>query len=147
VRPRVLREPIAGPFVNIVVTVTGILLIFGRFFTAFHPGILWHGGFGISYYPISMALNILLTLMIVIRLMLHSRYFLSAVGAPAGTGGLYKTTITLLIESSALYTLVSLSSIALFGVASTSTSGYTYLPFVQMTPAAQVRASAVLRNV
>jgi hypothetical protein len=58
---------------------------------------------GLAYYSISVSLNVILTLMIVTRLVLHSRNVRKAMGAETGTTGLYKTIVTMLIESSALY--------------------------------------------
>jgi hypothetical protein len=61
------------------------------------------------YYPffaISPSLNIILTLMIVTRLILHRRNIQSAMGASARTtGGLYKAIVTILIESCSLYAI------------------------------------------
>ena len=59
--------------------------------------------FGTPYYAISISLNVLLTLMIVTRLIRHSRNIRIAMGASARVGGLYKTAITMLVESCALY--------------------------------------------
>jgi len=64
--------------------------------------------FGVPYLSISVALNVLLTLMIVVRLVLHSRNIRTATGALAGTSGLYKTISTIFIESCALFTMSSL---------------------------------------
>jgi len=64
--------------------------------------------FGLPYFSISISLNVLLTLMIVIRLALHSRNIRSAMGSPVGISGLYKAIVTMLIESSALYAVNSL---------------------------------------
>jgi hypothetical protein len=63
---------------------------------------------GLSYYSISLSLNVFLTLMIVTRLVLHSRNIRNAMGAPAGNSGLYKAVITMLIESCALYAVTLL---------------------------------------
>jgi len=60
------------------------------------------------YLSISLSLNILLTLMIVIRLVMHTRNVRAVMGNPGGIGGLYKTVITMLIESCALYAVSSL---------------------------------------
>jgi hypothetical protein len=65
---------------------------------------------GIPYFTISLSLNVLLTLMIVVRLILHSRNIGNVMGARAGPGKLYKAIVTILIESSALYAV----SFALF---------------------------------
>ena len=59
--------------------------------------------FDYPYFAISLALNLLLTTMIVIRLVLRSRSIRNAMGAPAITIGLSKAALTMLIESSALY--------------------------------------------
>ena len=61
-----------------------------------------------SYYSVSSSLNLLLTLMIIARLVLHSRNFRNAVGASSGAGGLYTAVVTMLVESSALYTVTLL---------------------------------------
>ena len=61
--------------------------------------------FGTPYYAISLALNLLLTIMIVVRLVWHNRNIRSAMGATHGASGLYKTIITILVESCALYTV------------------------------------------
>lgn len=58
--------------------------------------------FGAPFYTISFALNILLTLMIVTRIMLHSRNIRKVTGT---VGGLYKAIVTMLVESAALYTV------------------------------------------
>ena len=59
--------------------------------------------FGTPYYSISLALNVFLTLMIVVRLALHRRTIRRALGSPATVGGLYKAVVNMLIESCALY--------------------------------------------
>lgn len=60
--------------------------------------------FNYPFFAISPSLNILLTLMIVTRLILHRRNIRDAMGASAGTAtGLYKAVATILIESCALY--------------------------------------------
>jgi len=64
--------------------------------------------FGIPYLSISVSLNVLLTLMIVVRLVLHGRNIRAATGSAAGITGLYKTVSTTLIESCALFTVTSL---------------------------------------
>jgi len=73
----------------------------GTFWAPFSVGLL------VPYLAISVSLNVLLTLMIVVRLILYSRNIRSAMGF-GGVGGLYKTIITILIESSALYAVSSL---------------------------------------
>jgi hypothetical protein len=70
---------------------------------------------GIPYFSISISLNILLTLMIVVRLLLHSRNIRNALGARAGAGGIYNAVVTMLIESSALYAVSSILFIGPWG--------------------------------
>ena len=71
--------------------------------------------FGLPYFSISIALNILLTLMIVIRLVLYGRNIHAAMGTPPGIGGLYKAVVAMLIESSALYAVNSLLFVGPWG--------------------------------
>ena len=61
----------------------------------------------------SLSLNILLTLMIVARLVLHGRNVRTATGSLAGIGGLYKAIATMLVESCALFAVNSLLVIGL----------------------------------
>ena len=70
--------------------------------------------FGLPYFSVSVSLNIILTLMIVVRLVLHSKDIRATLGAPGGISGLYKALITMLIESSALYAVNSLLVIGLW---------------------------------
>ena len=58
--------------------------------------------FGLPYLSISVSLNILLTLMIIIRLVVYSRNIRTAMGV-TGTSGLCKAIATMFIESCALY--------------------------------------------
>ena len=74
--------------------------------------------FGLPYFSISLSLNILLTLMIVTRLVLHSRNVRVAMGVPGGTSGLYKAIVTMLIESCAIYAVNSLLFVGPWGAGS-----------------------------
>jgi hypothetical protein len=74
--------------------------------------------FGLPYFSISLSLNILLTLMIVTRLVLHSRNVRTAMGAPRGAAGLYKAIVTMLIESCTLYAVSSLLFVGPWGAGS-----------------------------
>ena len=65
--------------------------------------------FGIPYLLISVSLNVLLTLMIVIRLILHGGNTRTATGSAAGISGLCKAVSTMLIESCALFAVSSLA--------------------------------------
>ena len=74
--------------------------------------------FGIPYFSISLSLNMILTLLIVTRLVLHNRNVRTAMGVPPGFGGLYKAIVTMLVESSALYAVSSLLFVAPWGAGS-----------------------------
>ena len=69
----------------------------------------------LAYFSISLSLNILLTLMIVVRLIVYGRNIRAATGPPAGVNGLYKTIATMLIESSAMFAVTSVLYIGLAG--------------------------------
>ena len=68
--------------------------------------------FSIPSNSISFALSILLTLMIVARLVLQSRRIRDAMGPGFRPSGFYKTTITILVESYALYAVSNLLFLA-----------------------------------
>ena len=92
----------------------------------------------VTYVPflsISVSLNVTLTLMIVLRIVLHSRFVRAAMGSQAGIGGLYKTIATMLIESCALFAVSSLFAVGSFA-ADNETA---YLAFPILTEI-QVRA-------
>jgi len=69
------------------------------------PGL---SGFSVPYLSISVSLNVLLTLMIVIRLILHGRQIRTVTGPAVGISGLYRTVSTMFIESCALFAVSSL---------------------------------------
>ena len=64
--------------------------------------------FSVPYISISVSLNVLLTLMIVIRLALHGRNIRTAPRSLAGISELYKAASTMFIESCALFSMNSL---------------------------------------
>ena len=82
----------------------------------------------IPYFSISVSLNVLLTLMIVTRLILHGRNVRAATGSPGGISGLYKAVATMLIESSALYSMNSLLLVVLWAVQSPAAGAF--LPII-----------------
>jgi hypothetical protein len=65
--------------------------------------------FSTSYYSISLALNVTLTSMIIIRVILHRRVLRRALGASDGFSGLYTAIAIMIIESYALYAVALLS--------------------------------------
>jgi hypothetical protein len=90
---------------------------------------------GAPYFVISAALNVILTLMIVIRLILHSRKVRNTIGPSPGASGLYNSIITILVESCALYAVTFVPFIVLW----VSGSATQYV-FLQIIANAQVRA-------
>ena len=70
---------------------------------------------GLAYFSISPSLNILLTLMIVIRLAMHRRNIQNAMGTLHTASGLYNAIVTMLIESCALYAVSSVLYIGPWG--------------------------------
>jgi hypothetical protein len=91
--------------------------------------------FGLPYFSISLSLNVLLTLMIIIRLVLQSGNIRTAMKAPSGATRLYKGVVTTLIESSAIYAVSSLLFVGPWG--SGSHVADIFLPILAQT---QVRA-------
>ena len=69
---------------------------------------------GVPYLSISVSLNILLTILMIVRLVMYHRNIRNAVGG----GGLYNAIMTMLTESSALYAVSSILFIAPWGVGS-----------------------------
>lgn len=91
--------------------------------------------FGTSYLTISFSLNILLTLMIVTRLILHRRNNKAAMGSMDSVGGLYKAIVTIIVESYALYAVTFLLFIIPWAARS-----YTQYVFLQVLSQIQVIA-------
>lgn len=96
-------ESSAAPMTDDTGAGLGIAYLYG--YT--HPGyhfINFNYSLSISYYSVSLSLNALLTIMIIVRLVLHGRNIRKVVGASAGgTSGLYTAIATMLVESYALY--------------------------------------------
>ena len=65
------------------------------------PSLQW----GSAYFSIALALNVLLTLMIATRLVLHVRSIRNVVTALDRATGLYKAIIATLVESGVLYAI------------------------------------------
>ena len=72
--------------------------------------------FNLVFCPVSLALTILLTLMIIVRLALHGRGMRNTMGFGTNTSKLYETLVTMFVESYALYTLSFIVNIAFVGV-------------------------------
>ena len=91
--------------------------------------------YGFSYFSISLSLTVIVTLMIAVKLILHSRSVRNAIGAPAGVAGLYKALVTMLVESYVLYAVSSILVIGTWFAQSPITDAF--LPLLSQ---AQVRA-------
>ena len=87
----------------------GIVLVYQNIEVS---GPIWSN---VPYYSISLSLNVLLTLMITVRLILHARNTRTALGIP-GVGGLCKAIVTMLVESCALYAINSLLVVVPLGL-------------------------------
>ena len=91
---------------------------------------------GTPFYSIALSLNVLLTLMIATRLILHSRDIRNALGPLVRADRLYVTLVTILVESSALFAANSLLYIGPL-YAGSSLSGV----FITPLTVTQVRAA------
>ena len=94
----------------------------------------------IPYFSVSLSLNVLLTLMIVIRLILHARGVRTAMGG-IGSGRLCKAIATMFIESCAINSVTSLLLLGLFGAGNDAMDA-----FLPILPQTQVRAFPLLRS-
>ena len=101
VRTRVLLEPVTVLSANAYHTATGIGLIWADTlpYDDYVPSVRW----GNSYYSIALSLNVVLTLMIITRLVLHNRNIRKAIGTLDRVSGLYSTITAMLVESGVLY--------------------------------------------
>lgn len=87
--------------------------------------------FGYPSFMTSLLLNVLLTLMITSRLILHSRSLKNALGPAATINGVYKTVVAVLVESFALYTVNFLLFIGTWSAKSAFV--YTFFPILVET--------------
>ena len=94
---------------------------------------------GTPFYSIALSLNVLLTLMIATRLILHSRDIRNALGPLVRADRLYVTLVTILVESSALFAANSLLYIGPL-YAGSSLSGV----FITPLTVTQVRSAITL---
>ena len=98
-----------------------------------------HTWSGLPYFAVSFSLNVLLTSMIVIRLILHTRNIRDAMGI-SGIGGLSKAIATMFIESCALYAVSSLLVLGPWSAVNSSVD-----IFLPILAEAQVRVFSRLR--
>lgn len=138
---RVLCKPIATPSTNVTTPATGVLVIYYEVSETYAEIFASDNfNFYIVYYSISLSVNVVLTLMIAVRLILHSRSIRRAVGDHDRTNGLYTALITILIESCALYAINFLLFIG-FWAAYSPVSNIFFAILVET----QVRAASLLR--
>ena len=112
VRPRLPVRVLA----NFIDTATGIVLVY---YQIMEPAcFIWRStsiNIGVPY-SISVSLNVFLTFMIIARLVLLTRRLQKAMNAPFRLSGLYKTVITVVSESSAIYAVTFLLFIGTWAV-------------------------------
>ena len=116
---------------NVTRAVTGIIFLYKN---ASPGGGTWSSSavnFGYPSFMTSLLLNVLLTLMITSRLILHSRSLKNAMGPSATINGVYKTILTVLVESFALYTVNFLLFIGTWSAKSAFV--YTFFPILVET--------------
>ena len=92
--------------------------------------------FGISYFSISLSLNVILTCMIIARIFSHNRNIRKVAGGSFGTFRIYDAIVTMLVESFALYAGSFLLFIATWGPGNDIQN-----VFYQFLIAAQVRTT------
>jgi hypothetical protein len=100
---------------NVTCPVTGSVVVYRQASQAVNANPI---DFGIPYFSISLGLNLILTLMIVIRIVRHSRDVRDAIGSLVRPKRLYGAIVTIFVESSALYAVVFLLYIAPWGAGS-----------------------------
>lgn len=93
----------------------------------------------VAYWVVSLLLNVLLTLMIVIKLVMHTKNIRRAMGASFEGSGLYKSIISMLIESCTLYASAFLAYIITWNIGDPNT--YTSSIFQLILGETQVRAA------
>lgn len=85
--------------------------------------------FALPYFSISSALNITLTLLIIVRLFMHQRRFTSVLGKRSAAH--YMGIISMLVESSAIYAVSSLLFIGTYGA--NNSISILFLPILSQT--------------
>ena len=112
---------------NIAAAATGIVLVYYQASQLIDVSTVAIN-FNYPYFAISLSLNVLLTLMIVIRLVSRGRHIQNGTVALTITTRLCKAIVTMLIESFALYAINFLLFIALW--ATGSSVAYIFLPIL-----------------
>jgi hypothetical protein len=117
---------------NPIGAATGIALVY---FQATEPDCSsWTPGtakLGIGYFSVTVSLNVLLTLMIVLRLLLHSRLVRDAMGPITRPSGIYNAVVSMLVESSTLYAVTFILFIGTW--ATMSPAAFIFFPILAQT--------------
>lgn len=93
---------------------------------------------GLQYSSICVAFNVLLTLMIIARLVLHRRSIQSALGASAGVTGVYATIVVILTEACTPYAVAFLSYLSLSDRHNDSPPSVSYFISTYSTPISSI---------
>ena len=132
----VVHKPMLVFSADVTYTAMGVVLIY---FQASRPDCTtWRpstADVGTAYFSISLSLNVILTLMIVGRLLRHSRLIRDAMGPLVRPSGLYNALVSILVESCALYAITFILFIGAW-----STSNPAQFIFFPILANIQVRA-------
>ena len=140
-RARALHKSTVTPLADFTNAATGVAYVYEAMKPDHYNFSSTTSELASSYFIISVAVNVLLTLMIVIRLVLCGRNIRKAVGATVGASEVYKGITTILVESSALY------AVALLLYTGAWFAGSIILPlFAPIASWAQVRAAFMYLN-
>jgi hypothetical protein len=124
------RKSKATPCADVTDAAMGLMFIY----QTSRPDGVWYSmqsNVGLPYFSISVSLNVILTVLIAARLILHKKNIRSAMGSPTGIRGMSKVAVTILVESCALYALNSLLYIGSRGARSYVAS--IFLPILAQT--------------
>jgi len=142
VSARVLRSPAATFWANSINIGMGMLVIFQMSQPVSESWAILLLRYSIPWISVAVSLNVLLTLMIVLRLFLGSRSVRAATGSSTGISGLYMAVATMLIESCSLYAVNVLVLIGLWVTNSAAAGAFlVILSEIQVCDTPQLRPS------
>ena len=110
------HTPAVTLWTDVIDTAVGILILVFQASGQPPPWVPIPDNLSFPYISVSLALNSLLTPMIVFWLGLHARKVRIAMGDSGGISGVYDTVITMLVESFALYSMNSVLVIGMLRV-------------------------------
>lgn len=130
---RVFPKPMVAFSANTTDIAMGTLLIYYQ--TVRPECTAWGSGtvnIGTPYYSVSVALNVVITAMIIARLALHNRQLQDAVGPSLRrSDGFYDSVVSMLIESSALYAVTFVLFIIPWAI--NNPAEFIFYPFLAQT--------------